>query len=531
MAGGYDGTIRIDTSVDAKGVNKGTKSMANSLGSLLKSITSVGKALLGIFVGGTIIGAIRGIVGSFDLMKSSIGESLKPVTDAMTTLKGSFVNLIATALIPLVPYIVMAVNWLTNLVGIVTQVVAALFGMQKTVGGITKEIKKTGKEAKGALAAFDQINVLNINKPEDAQAESNVPTPGPIEVGQGMFDRVQELKKAFMDMWENVKKGASEAWDWFTEIWSPVGTWINDNIIKPFTNWATENPEKFFKLVIVIGLLVIGLYLLSGAITLATTVGAIFIGIWDLAALVIGFALTPLGLIIITLLLLVGTILYVIAHWEELKTTVYQLMFIIGSYIGSVILSIMAFFDKLKTTVSQLMFILGHYAGLAVASMKESFGKGLDWVKNKFISIFEDIKIFVKGVINSIIDMINGMIASITNGINFVLTGTNAIGGVMGAPALPPISAVQIPRLATGAVIPPNAQFAAILGDQRNGKNLEAPAAMFEEMLNRAAQNSGGGEITVHTPVYLDSEKIYDGIVKVKNRRGKNMVKGMNFNG
>lgn len=40
----------------------------------------------------------------------------------------------------------------------------------------------------------------------------------------------------------------------------------------------------------------------------------------------------------------------------------------------------------------------------------------------------------------------------------------------------------NIPYLASGAVIPPNAPFAAVLGDQRNGTNLEAPEGLIRDI-------------------------------------------------
>ncbi len=56
-------------------------------------------------------------------------------------------------------------------------------------------------------------------------------------------------------------------------------------------------------------------------------------------------------------------------------------------------------------------------------------------------------------------------------------------------------SAGDLPHLANGAVIPPNQQFAAILGDQRSGKNLEAPAGLIRQMVAegmQAAMAKGG---------------------------------------
>jgi hypothetical protein len=54
-------------------------------------------------------------------------------------------------------------------------------------------------------------------------------------------------------------------------------------------------------------------------------------------------------------------------------------------------------------------------------------------------------------------------------------------------PGFSPIAnlpAPAIPHLATGAVIPPNAQFAAILGDQRSGKNIEAPESLIRQIVS-----------------------------------------------
>lgn len=70
--------------------------------------------------------------------------------------------------------------------------------------------------------------------------------------------------------------------------------------------------------------------------------------------------------------------------------------------------------------------------------------------------------------------------------------------------SLPETATYSLPRLANGAVIPPNQQFAAILGDQRSGKNLEAPAGLIRQMVQegmQAAMAQGGfgrgGDMTV----------------------------------
>ena len=52
---------------------------------------------------------------------------------------------------------------------------------------------------------------------------------------------------------------------------------------------------------------------------------------------------------------------------------------------------------------------------------------------------------------------------------------------------IPKISVPKIPYLATGAVIPPNAPFMAMLGDQRHGMNLEAPEDLIRQIVREEA--------------------------------------------
>lgn len=63
-------------------------------------------------------------------------------------------------------------------------------------------------------------------------------------------------------------------------------------------------------------------------------------------------------------------------------------------------------------------------------------------------------------------------------------------GGRMSMRSIPDISNFNIPALAQGAVIPPNREFLAVLGDQRSGNNLEAPEELIRKIVR---EESGGG--------------------------------------
>lgn len=104
----------------------------------------------------------------------------------------------------------------------------------------------------------------------------------------------------------------------------------------------------------------------------------------------------------------------------------------------------------------------------------------------------------VVGKVNIIIAVLNQMIASFLDAINFMLDIVNGIGAKLGfqlslqvgVPQIPPI-----PMLAKGAVIPPNAPFMAMLGDQRNGTNIETPESLLRQIIREESGNSGNEDV------------------------------------
>lgn len=74
-------------------------------------------------------------------------------------------------------------------------------------------------------------------------------------------------------------------------------------------------------------------------------------------------------------------------------------------------------------------------------------------------------------------------------------------GGTLAAPLAAGAAgfAAAVPALATGAVIPPNQQFMAILGDQKSGRNLEAPEGLIRQIMREElAGLNTGTDVTVN---------------------------------
>lgn len=114
---------------------------------------------------------------------------------------------------------------------------------------------------------------------------------------------------------------------------------------------------------------------------------------------------------------------------------------------------------------------------------------------------WEGIKNIFRGAVNSIISTVESMANGVIHGINSIARVLNSLsftipdwvpgyGGYSFGFNLPTISDIRIPRLAQGAVIPPNREFAAVLGDQTSGYNIEAPEDLIRKIVREESGNS-----------------------------------------
>lgn len=98
-----------------------------------------------------------------------------------------------------------------------------------------------------------------------------------------------------------------------------------------------------------------------------------------------------------------------------------------------------------------------------------------------------------------------------------------------GRMSVPRLSIDDVPALAKGAVIPPNKEFLAVLGDQKSGTNIEAPTSEIEAAVARGMQRYGGGGSNT---VILEIDKQVLGRVSYQatqsevQRIGVNLVEG-----
>lgn len=206
-----------------------------------------------------------------------------------------------------------------------------------------------------------------------------------------------------------------------------------------------------------------------------------------------------------------------------------------------------------------LIFILGEQAVLA---MKNWLAQALDWftktklyttgiqkILNGLITFikgiftnnwrlaWEGVKEIFKGIWNTILTIVESAVNLIIRAINWCINQINRIqvpvpewvteltGMESFGFNIPNLSSVAIPRLATGAVIPPNAEFIAMLGDQKHGNNIEAPEALIRQIV-REESGSGNIVINAHGTMGQLIRLLKLEIEKENNRRGGSFATG-----
>lgn len=136
------------------------------------------------------------------------------------------------------------------------------------------------------------------------------------------------------------------------------------------------------------------------------------------------------------------------------------------------------------------------------------------------------------GIINLIITGIEGLLNGVINAINGILRGIygviNTAGNIFGQGnkwdlskyTIPTVNLsswkLTIPALATGAVLPPNKPFVAVVGDQKNGTYIEAPAKLIKQMAKEAIAESGfNGQATKEEHYYLNETQLMSIVYKL----------------
>ncbi len=270
---------------------------------------------------------------------------------------------------------------------------------------------------------------------------------------------------------------------------------------------------------------------LGGAIT-AIVAGLVLLGVAIRDVIKNGFNNKNLTAITVALLTIGGAIAIITGAWIPLLIAA----------IAAAVVWIIAKGTSIKDWFSGLWEKVASGAVAAWDGIKSAFRSVPEWFQSKFRDAWQKVKdVFSAGgriwsgikegientfrtVVNAIIRGMNTIIAVPFNKINSMLNtirnasflGVSPFQNMWGVNPLP---VPQIPMLARGAVIPANRKFLAVLGDQHNGNNLEAPESLLRKIVREEA---GGAGSRYEFIARLDRRTLFDEVItEAKLRKGQ----------
>lgn len=247
----------------------------------------------------------------------------------------------------------------------------------------------------------------------------------------------------------------------------------------------------------------------KGLISLMTGTGGIMGGIKAIAT-----AIGPAGIFVIAVsaAIAIGVLLY--KNWDKIKEMAGKVWdwisnktrrFVedIGNKLRGLATKITTIWGNIKTSAHQKWNAIWSTVSGFVERIKNAIVDKFTSAKNTVVGVFNGMGDAIRSVLNNIISVVNGAISKVNGVINAVESafsfgpwkvptpfGSKTIGFRATFPRVP-----TVPYLAKGAVIPPRSEFLAVLGDQKQGNNIETPEALLRKIVREETagrQTSGG---------------------------------------
>lgn len=432
------------------------------------------------------------IAKALGAVKDYVWESIQANTEAMAAvakLKGALLTLAHPLLNVLIPAFTVLANVLTRVINVISQFASliagttvdasaraakALYEQKKAISGVGSAAKKASKQ----LASFDELTSISKNT-------ANTSTGVTPDFTSGINDQLSAIAGLFVGAallglgailtfsGASIPLGLALMVMGGLSIWSAVSQ-----------NWneiANALKGQLGKIVgyVSAALVAVGLILLLSGVNIPLGLGLLSAGAVGLASVIA-------------------------ANWDSVKTplinTLKELLLVASG--ASLAIGLVLLLTGANIPLGLGLLIAGA-AGLA-----GWIAANWDFITDKFKSIWNSIKSWWKANVAPVFTaawwknlgkkMMNGLISGVEAGINWVLRGigdmVNGITGLLNKiPGIniAPVSwgNVKIPRLAQGAVIPPNREFLAVLGDQKHGTNVEAPLETIQQAVAQTFAN------------------------------------------
>ena len=248
----------------------------------------------------------------------------------------------------------------------------------------------------------------------------------------------------------------------------------------------------------------------------------------------------PIGIIvtaITALITIIGTLWAtnedfrnaVVEIWENIKAAFVEAWEAIEAAWSVASAYFTAIWNAIKVTFAPVVEYLSGIFSDAWESVKHIFIGVIDFIAGVFTGDWErawdGIKNIFTGIWNGIVSVLERAVNLIIKGINWLISQLNkvsftlpdwvpVIGGNSFGFNIPSISEISIPRLATGSVIPPNREFLAVLGDNKQETEVVSPLSTMKQAVLEAMRESGMTDGTITVVVNLDGKEVARNSVK-----------------
>lgn len=315
---------------------------------------------------------------------------------------------------------------------------------------------------------------------------------------------VNELLPQFLQTLANIlniiepiaKTAGEQIQQLYDKALKPLAEWTGGKIIQALTklntvlkklaDWANDEENK--TAVEWISATLLGLATTVITIKLIPAMIALIAKTWAWTAALLA---NPITWVIALISLLVGALIMLITHWDDVKVACENAWNTFKDGISSAWEAfkrtpfgnaIANMIENIKNLFKGLVnFITGVFAGDWNKAWKGLLNAGIAII-NTFLNAID---LAISSTSNFIAEKINGVIDTI-----------NSVGSAIGLPSIGKLQTKKshigrIPYLATGAVIPPNSPFLAMLGDQKSGVNIETPLETMKQAFKEALAENG----------------------------------------
>lgn len=271
----------------------------------------------------------------------------------------------------------------------------------------------------------------------------------------------------------------------------------------------------------------------KGLISLMTGTGGIMGGIKAIAT-----AIGPGGIFVLAVgaCIAIGVLLY--KNWDKIKEMAGKVWdwisnktrrFVedIGNKLRGLATKMTTIWGNIKASAHQKWNAIWSTVSGFAERIKNAIVDKFTSAKNTVVNVFDGMRDAIRSVLNNIISVVNGAISKVNGVISAVESafsfgpwkvptpfGSKTIGFKATFPRVP-----TVPYLAKGAVIPPRSEFLAVLGDQKQGNNIETPEALLRKIVREetAGRQTGGG--SYRFTAQINRRTLFDEMMKEAQMR------------